>query len=100
MKAVPSLRAHKIRRSRRHPSFLMAGVSIEVVDSGHDAVLEFLFGCDADMAQHRATERASLEQKPSTRLSHEPCLGVKVNSKRPIGWSASQALVSFEMCAE
>src|SRR5271166_5790635 len=36
----------------------------------------------------RSTERASLEKKPSTRLSHEPCLGVKVNSKRPIGWSA------------
>jgi sRNA-binding protein len=31
------------------------------------------------------THRASLEKKPSTRLSHEPCLGVKVNSKRPAG---------------
>ena len=29
----------------------------------------------------RRTERASLEKKPSTRLSQEPCLGVKVNSK-------------------
>src|SRR5437879_3293033 len=27
----------------------------------------------------RRTDRASLEKKPSTRLSHEPCLGVKVN---------------------
>jgi hypothetical protein len=33
----------------------------------------------------RRTDRASLEKKPSTRLSHEPCLGVKVNSKRPAG---------------
>ena len=33
----------------------------------------------------RSTERASLEKKPSMRLSHEPCLGVKVNSKRPRG---------------
>ena len=33
----------------------------------------------------RRTERASLEKKPSTRLSQEPCLGVKVNSKRPRG---------------
>jgi len=32
------------------------GVSIEVIDGGHDAVLEFLFGCDADVAQHRAGE--------------------------------------------
>jgi hypothetical protein len=46
------------------------------------------------------TERTSLEKKPSTRLSQEPCLGVKMNSKRPAGWSASQALVSSEMCAE
>ena len=36
----------------------------------------------------RSTERASLEKKPSTRLSHEPCLGVKVNletARRLIG---------------
>ena len=39
----------------------------------------------------RRTERASLEKKPSTRLSQEPCLGVKVNSKRPVGCSASQS---------
>ena len=45
----------------------------------------------------RSTERASLEKKPSTRLSQEPCLGVKMNSKRPAGCSASQALVSLEM---
>jgi hypothetical protein len=33
----------------------------------------------------RSTERASLEKKPSTRLSQEPCVGVKVNSKRLTG---------------
>ena len=48
----------------------------------------------------RRTERANFEKKPSIRLSQEPCLGVKVNSKRPAGWAASQVLVSFEMCAE
>ena len=32
------------------------GVSIEVIDGGDDAILEFLFRCDADMAQHRAGE--------------------------------------------
>ena len=31
----------------------------------------------------RSTERVSLEKKPSMRLSQEPCVGVKVNSKRP-----------------
>ena len=30
------------------------GVSVELVHGGHDTVLELLFGCDADMAQHRA----------------------------------------------
>src|SRR6266436_8973995 len=39
----------------------------------------------------RRTERASLEKKPSTRLSQEPCLGVKVNSNRPAGCWESQA---------
>ena len=48
----------------------------------------------------RRTDRANVEKKPSTRLCHEPCLGVKVNLKRPAGWAASQALVSLEMCAE
>ena len=41
----------------------------------------------------RSTERANLEKKPSIKLSHEPCFGVKVNSKRPAGWASSQALV-------
>ncbi len=31
-------------------------VAIEVIHGGHYAVLEFLFGCDADMAQHGAGE--------------------------------------------
>ena len=28
----------------------------------------------------------NLEKKPSTRLSQEPCLGVKVNSKQSVAW--------------
>jgi hypothetical protein len=40
----------------------------------------------------RRTERASLEKKPSTRLSQEPCLGVKVNSNLPAGCTAHVAL--------
>ena len=47
----------------------------------------------------RRTERASFEKKPSIRFSHEPCLGVKVNSKRS-GRAASHAFVSLEMSAE
>src|SRR5271169_5502714 len=48
----------------------------------------------------RRIERASFEKKPSTRLSQEPCLGVKVNSNLPAGCSANQARVSRETCAE
>ena len=32
------------------------GVSIEVIHGGHDPILEFLFGCDADVAQHGSCE--------------------------------------------
>jgi hypothetical protein len=38
--------------------------------------------------------------EPSTRLSHEPCLGVNTKVKRSSGCASSQALVSFEMCTE
>ena len=31
-------------------------VAIEVINGGDDAVLEFILGCDADMAQDRAGE--------------------------------------------
>ena len=57
---------------------------VEVIHGGHDAVLEFVFGCDPEW---RRTERASLEKKPSTRFSQEPCLGVKVfeAARRSVG---------------
>ena len=64
------------------------------------AMMPFLRSCLGETRIWRSTERASLEKKPSTRLSQEPCLGVKVNLKRPAGCSASQALVSLEICAE
>jgi len=32
------------------------GLLIEVIHGGHDAILEFLFGCDTDMAQDGAGE--------------------------------------------
>ena len=57
-------------------------MAVEFIHGSHDAILEFLFGGDTDMAQDGAGE---LGKEPSTRLSQEPCLGVKVNSKRPVG---------------
>src|ERR1700747_3620167 len=52
---------------------------IEQIHGGDDALLDFLFGGGADVAQNRA---ASLEKKPSMRLSREPWVGVKLKAKR------------------
>ena len=67
------------------------GFAVEVIHGGHDAVFEFLFGGDADMAQHRAGElgeetldeiepRAVLggkdEFEATDRLVREPSLGL------------------------
>ena len=32
------------------------GMAIDIIDGSHDTILEFLFGSDADVAQHRACE--------------------------------------------
>src|SRR5438445_8232750 len=48
----------------------------------------------------RSTERASLEKKPSMRLSHDPCVGVNVKVKRPMGCAANQLVVSRDTWAE
>lgn len=64
------------------------------------AMMRALSSCFEATRIWRRTERANLEKNPSMRLSHEPCLGVKVSSERPRGRVARQALVSLEMCAE
>ena len=48
---------------------------IEVIHGGHDAVLEFLFGCDADMAQHRAGE---LGEEAFDEIEPRAVLGITV----------------------
>ena len=68
--------------------------------SSMPAIMRSLSSCFEVTRMWRRTDRANLEKKPSMRLSHEPCLGVKVNSKRPGGRASSQALVSLDMCAE
>ena len=47
----------------------------------------------------RSMVLAILPKNDSIMFSHDPCLGVKMNSKR-LGTPASQRWVSFEMCAE
>ena len=49
------------------------------------AISRSLSSCLEATRMWRSTERASLEKKPSMRLSQEPCLGVKTNSKRCCG---------------
>ena len=73
-------------------------VSIDVIDGGHDALLEFLFGGDADVAQDGAGElgEEALDQiEPGAVLGREGEL-----RSGPSGWAASQAFVSLEMWAE
>src|SRR3981081_849518 len=53
--------------------------------SSMPAIMRSLSSCFEVTRMWRKTDRANLEKKPSMRLSHEPCLGVKVNSKRPGG---------------
>ena len=67
--------------------------------SSMPAIMRSLRSCFEVTRMWRRTDRANLEKKPSMRLSHEPCLGVKVNSKRPGGRASSQAVVSLDMCA-
>jgi hypothetical protein len=50
-----------------------------VVDGSRDAILEFLFGRDPDVAEDGAGE---FGKEALDRLSHEPCFEVKVSSKR------------------
>ena len=73
------------------------GMAIDAVDAGHDALLEFVFGGHPDVTQDRAGE---LGEEALDEVEPRAVLGVNVNSKRPGGRVASQALVSREMCAE
>jgi hypothetical protein len=69
-------------------------MAIDILDTGHDALPELLLGCHPDVTQYRA---GKLGKKPSMRLSQEPWMGVKVNTKRPLGRVASQLLVCFDI---
>src|SRR6202158_5227691 len=68
--------------------------------SSMPAIMRSLSSCFEVTRMWRKTDRANLEKKPSMRLTHDPCWGVKVNAKRPGGRASSQALVSLDMCAE
>ena len=73
------------------------GIAVYAIDLRQDAPFELLFVGDANVAQHRAGE---LGEEASMRLSQEPCLGRKVNAKRPFGCFPSQARVSLDLWEE
>jgi hypothetical protein len=58
------------------------------------AMMRSLSSCFEATRMWRRTERANLEKKPSIRLSHEPCLGVKV-SVQPVAWRAELWFLSI-----
>jgi hypothetical protein len=58
------------------------GLAIDVADERHQAFPEL---CLEQTRMWRSIERASLEKKPSMRLSHDPWVGVNVKVKRPMG---------------
>ena len=66
----------------------MCGLTGCRLTSSMAAMMRSLSSCLEVTRMWRKTERASLEKKPSIKLSQEPCLGVKVNWKRPSGWAS------------
>src|SRR6266436_3007488 len=74
-------------------------MAVEFIHGSHDAVLEFLFGCDADVAQDRAGELREEaldeiepgavfgregEREAGRRLSSEPGLGFPGDVRRVV----------------
>ena len=68
-------------------------VSVELVHCGDDALLEFLFRCDSDVAQDGA---GKLGKEALDEVEPGAALGVKVNPKRCA--DSSQALASLDVC--
>ena len=72
-------------------------MAIDILDTGHDALLELVLGCHPDVMQDRSGklgEKALDEIEPRTMGRREG------EVERPAGRVASQFLVSFDMCAE
>jgi hypothetical protein len=57
-------------------------VAIEITDEFDDALHQLVCRVDKHVAEHGARR---FGEKPSTRLSQEPCLGVNTKAKRPSG---------------
>jgi hypothetical protein len=71
-------------------------IAVQFVEIGEEARLKLSLGGNADVAEHGARHfrEEALDQ------SHDPSFGVNTNEKRPCRLVTSQALVSFDLCAE
>jgi hypothetical protein len=69
-------------------------VAIDVVDEGHQPLLEFVFRVEADVAQYRARQ---FGEEAFDDIEPRPVGGVKVKVKRSIGCAASQLVISREI---
>ena len=57
--------------------------AIDVMDEGHQPLLEFVFRVDADMAQYQGLQ---FGEETFDDIEPTPVVGVKVKPKRPMGW--------------
>ena len=71
--------------------------SINVVDGSHDAVLEFLFGSHADVAQNGAGE---LGEETLDQIEPGAVLGRKGELEAALGLGGEPCFRLLEMCAE
>lgn len=67
-------------------------LTIEVIDGSHETVLEFLLGCDADMAEHRAGE---LGEEAFDEIEPGAVLGCEHELEAPRGLLSEPAAASL-----
>jgi hypothetical protein len=70
------------------------GVSVELVHGRHDAILEFLFGCDTNVAQDGAGHRALREE-----IEHAELVGDPRVLELELGIEIDHAVVPVEFLA-
>jgi len=75
------------------PRCVNDGIAIDGVDGRHEALLQFLFGRDADVTQHGAGE---LREEALDEVEQEPCFGVKTRVTSGLG-DVGRAIVENEL---
>ncbi len=73
-------------------------IVVEVVHGGHEAVLELLFGGDADVAQNRTREQSADDRVFSCRLG-APRQRLDTNAPETLPHQAAEQPVQFDSSA-